>query len=122
MTNEEEVCNKHAICNQYCMLVAHAIKNVAYAIEDLDDLRGRLVDRADHRAAAFGQLLEQLHHLVARRAVQATAHTYSYTLQLLLRPLLSDTVHSVIRECRVSWPNYRVFCAIEYLILVILVA
>ena len=89
---------------------------IAYAVEDLDDLRGRLVDRADHRAAAFGQLLEQLHHLVARRAVQATAHTnthihaftYSYTLRLPLLTLLRDTVHSVIRKCRVSRPNYGV--------------
>ena len=41
------------------------------------------MDRADHRAAALRQLLEHVHHLQARRAVQSAAqHESSYIAML----------------------------------------
>ena len=46
-----------------------------HLVEALDDLRGWLMNGADHSAAALRELLEELHHLQARRAVQSAARS-----------------------------------------------
>ena len=61
------------MCENMMVRVQEAIG--AHLVEALDDLRGRLVNGADHSAAALRELLQQLHHLQARCAVQSAVRT-----------------------------------------------
>jgi len=51
-----------------------------HQIELLEELRGRLMNRADYGAAVIGQLLQQHNHLPARERIQATEKMSSINL------------------------------------------